>query len=822
MILRTLLLLLLASNIAIAQNINITGKVVDDDEEPLPFAQIAIYDKDNPEGQALDGTTADENGLFSLSVPRKKSLELRVFFLGYKTESVDINIPKDKNSVHVGRIFMQSTSSEIDAVEVESQRAFMTSNLDKKVFDISQNIVSEGGSAEEALQNIPSVSVDMDGGISLRGSNDVTIWINGKPSALIGGDRNAFLDQLPASEIDRIEVITNPSSRYDADGTGGIINIILKKDRKKGTNGSFTTAVGTRNKTNQNLLLNHHQGKLNLGFSYSFNYNEIFRERESERTNFLSDTTFSNNQSSLSNNISRNHVTRLTADYDINKRHSVGMSVGTGYTSRHRFEADDYTFLDGQGNLINEFIRRSEQYRPQNTFEIGASHRKNFKKRGREWTSEFSYSQSSQEEDQFIRQIQDAQYRPGLEYDSVYRENFLENSANTFLTIQTDYTHPINDKSQFEIGAKTVIRTIETDLERQIEDEGNFIRDDRVSNEFRFTEAVHAAYVNYQNAWGKLRFQGGVRGEMALTESEQLTLDSVYPYNYYNLFPSAFLSYGLGKGSKLQASYTRRINRPSFRTLNPFVDVSDPLNFRRGNPTLVPEYFDSYEFGYEKIAGKHTITGAVYYRATNNQITRFRTLLNPGDPVANGQEGITMTSFENLVQAQSIGVEGVYILSLGRKLNAQGSFNYFYRRLLGDNIQPDLNNEGQSFTSRGNMNYSPNDKWSFQLSVFYWGAGPTPQGRRLAIFGTDAGVKYDFWNKRASMSIRVSDIFNTRRFRLEIEDPSFTNRLMFNRETQIGFISFTYKFGSEEIRKRKERNGRGGGMNGDGEEFFDM
>ncbi|MCC5917908.1 MAG: TonB-dependent receptor [Cryomorphaceae bacterium] len=795
---------------------------MDENDEPLPFAQIAIFDKSNPDKPALDGTISGENGEFILTVNRVKNLELRVFFVGYENQNIDINLSKDKEAHSVGRIFMRPSSSELGAVDVEGKRAFMTSNLDKKVFDISQNIVSEGGTAEEALQNIPSVSVDMDGGISLRGSSDVTIWINGKPSALIGGDRNAFLDQLPASEIDRIEIITNPSSKYDADGTGGIINIILKKDRRNGTNGSFTTAVGTRNKTNQNLLLNHKQGKFNIGFSYSFNYREIYRERESSRTNFLSDSTFTNNQSSWTNNINRNHVARLSVDYEMNKRNTLGITMGAGHTNRHSYETDDFTFLDGRDQLFNEFSRRSANYRPRNTMEFGATHRMNFKQQGREWTSDFSFSRNTETDDQFVRQRQPAIYRPGFERDSVFRENFINENENTFLTIQTDYVHPLSEKSLFEIGAKTVMRTIDTDLERQIPGEdGEFMRDERVSNAFRFTETVHAAYGNYQNAWGKLRFQGGMRAEMAITQSEQRTTDSIYPYNYFNLFPSAFISYEVAKGKKWQASYTRRINRPSSRTLNPFTDVTDPLNFRRGNPTLIPEYFDSYEIGYERIIEKHTFTGALYFRSTNNQITRFRRLLDPSDPVADGREGITLTSFENLVSAQSMGFEGVYILSLGRKLNAQGSFNYFYRRLFGENIQADLNNEGRSWTTRGNANYSPTDKWSFQLSVFYWGPGPTPQGRRLGIFGTDIGAKYDFWNKKASVSLRISDIFNTRRFRLEIEDPAFVNTLMFNRETQIAFLSFTYKFGRDDKRTRDERKGRNGGGS-DGEEMFDM
>lgn len=811
----------LLSIFGFAQKVAITGQIIDEPEDqPLPFAQVAVY-KSGSESAAIEGTTSDENGRFTLSVEKQSNLELRVVFIGYATEVIPINFKNGEN-IDIGRVFMQVSSDELGAVEVEGKRAFMTTNLDKRVFDVSQNIVSEGGTAEDALQNIPSVSVDMDGGISLRGSSDVTIWINGKPSALIGGDRNAFLDQLPASEIDRIEVITNPSSKYDADGTGGIINIILKKDRKAGTNGSFTTAVGTRNKTNQNLLLNHRQGKLTLGLSYSFNYQEIFRERESDRTNFLGENTFTNSQDFFAQNISRNHVGRFTADYDLDKQNSIGLSVGGGITNRHRFERDDFTFSDIDEEIFNEFTRRGERYRMRNTYEIGLSHRKDFKQKGREWTSEFSYSYSDQNEDQFIRQIQDAQFRPGQERDSIYCENFLDDDRNTFLTIQTDYVHPLSENGLFETGAKTVVRTIETSLERQIEDNDEFVRDDRVSNDFRFTEAVHAAYFNYQNKWGKLRFQGGVRGEIALTESEQLTLDTAYPYNYANLFPSAFLSYDLGRGSKLQASYTRRINRPSFRTLNPFVDVTDPLNFRRGNPTLVPEFYDSYEVGIEKMTEKHTLTGAVYYRGTNNQITRFRRLLDPSDPLTGGEEGITITSFENLVTARSIGVEGVYILSLGRKLNAQASFNYFYRTLEGENIQADLNNEGQSWTSRGNMNWSPNDRLSFQLSFFYWGPGPTPQGRRLAIYGMDAGAKYDFWNKKASLSLRVSDIFNTRRFRLEIEDEQFVNTFMFNRETQIGFISFTYRFGSQDREERRKRREGGGRGEGGGDDMFEM
>lgn len=808
--------------LAYSQPITITGQVIDEmASEPLPFAQVAVYRVGEEQGPAIEGTTSNDNGRFSISIEPTDKLELRVVFIGYATEVIPLEFSNDRKSLDVGRIFMQVAAGEIGGVDVEGKRAFMTTNLDKRVFDVSQNIVSEGGTAEEALQNIPSVSVDMDGGVSLRGSSDVTIWINGKPSALIGGDRNAFLDQLPASEIDRIEVITNPSSKYDADGTGGIINIILKKNRKAGTNGSFTAAVGTRNKTNQNLLLNHRQGKLTLGFSYSFNYREIFREFESDRTNFLPNNTFTNSQDFFAQNINRNHVGRFTADYDVNDRNSLGLSMGSGVTNRHRFERDNYTFSDADDEIFNEFIRRGERYRMQNTYEIGLSHRMDFEQKGREWTTDFSFSYSDQNEDQFIRQQQDARYRPGMERDSLYRENFLDEGQNSFLTLQTDYTHPLSENSLFETGVKTVIRTIETSLERQIETNGDFVRDDRVSNEFRFTEAVHAAYVNYQNKWGKLRFQGGVRGEIALTESEQLTLDTAYPYNYANLFPSAFLSYDIGKGAKLQASYTRRINRPSFRTLNPFVDVTDPLNFRRGNPTLVPEFYDSYELGVEKSTGKHTLTGALYYRGTNNQITRFRRLLDPSDPITGGEEGVTLTSFENLVTARSIGLEGIYILSLGRKLNAQASFNYFYRTLEGENIQADLNNEGQSWSARGNANWSPTDRLSFQLSFFYWGPGPTPQGRRLAIYGVDAGAKYDFWNKKASVSLRVSDIFNTRRFRLEIEDPAFINTFMFNRETQIGFLSFTYRFGSNDREeRRRRRDGNDGGMGGD--DMFDM
>jgi iron complex outermembrane recepter protein len=801
--------------LAQSNQVLIKGRVMDDDT-PLPYAQVAMYIKGTE--RIIEGATSDEDGYFVLRIdPKTEKLELKVFYVGYKTETVDII--NNGGVINLGRIFLQVDAAQLAGVDVKGERAFMTTSIDKRVFDVSQNLVSEGGTAEDALQNIPSVSVDMDGGISLRGSSNVSIWINGKPSALIGGDRNAFLDQLPASEIDRIEIITNPSSKYDADGTAGIINIILKKDRKNGTNGSFTAAVGTRNKSNQNLLLNHRQGKLTLGASYSFNYHEIFRERKSQRTNFLPDSVFSNNQGLFANNISRNHVGRFTADYELTKAQSMSFNIGGGTTNHHRFERDDFEFLDSEENRFNAFRRNNDRYRLANTFEVGVDHKVDFEQQGREWTSSVSYSTNAAKDDQFTKQFQASRYRPGNDSDSIFRENFLEGSRNSFFTIQTDYTQPLGKNSKYELGAKTVIRTIETDLERQLEMEGIFERDPRVSNEFSFTEAVHAAYVNYQNRWGNFGFQGGVRGEIALTESQQRTLDSIYPFNYANLFPSMFFSYNLNEYEKFQASYTRRINRPSPRNLNPISDVTDPLNFRQGNPYLEPELFDSFEVGYERIQGKHTLTGAVYYRTTNNQITRFRQLLNPSDPRTNGEEGISLTSFENLIAARSFGVEGIYILSLGKKLNAQGSFNYFYRTLLGENIQADLNNAGQSWTARGNTNWNPNDRWNFQLSFFYWGPGPTPQGKRLAIYAADAAARYTFPNKKASVSLRVSDIFNTRRFRLEIEDPTFINTFMFNRETQIAFISFTYKFGREGKERREEERGRG---EGGGEEMFEM
>ncbi|MFK7969831.1 MAG: TonB-dependent receptor [Bacteroidia bacterium] len=792
----------------------ITGAVVDSLQgKPVVYASVALVLTQND--SIVAGALTDEKGRFELTEVRPARYRLRIQSLGYANRFVEKVFINPRNPQRdLGKINILAQGSTLDAVDITAEKSFMEVQLDKKVYNTSSILTAQGGVATDLMENIPSVEVDLDGNISLRGNSNVTILIDGRPSGLTGSSQGAILEQIPASSIEKIEVITNPSARYDADGLTGIINVVLKKNKKLGLNGSFQLGLGSQgtpeaspalllpNKYNSALNLNYRNSKVNVFASYSYNFRDQFSLGINDRTNFLQTGTTVLSQNRDGRRFGGGSVGRAGIDLFLPKQNTVSFSSTYSNRSRNREEDLIYKLSDEEGNSLEDYARYSTEVDDNKSVDLTAGWDKRYKEEGHILSASANVSLSR-----------------GLEEVNFNQENFdgnpvpvpglnEEDARRSITTIQLDYVRPFKKKFQLELGAKSIIRDLGTDFVASDMDimSGNFVENKLLSNNFEYLEQVHAAYAiagKQSERWG---WQFGLRAEQALTDAELIQTNETFENDYFNFFPSGFVNYKLSEKSQLQVSYSRRVNRPRTRQLNPFTDYSDPLNLRRGNPFLQPEYINSYELGYTLRAGKLTFAPSAYYRRLNNVISRFKTI---------DAEGVSTTTYANQNSGDNMGLELILVGQLTKWWSVNMSANGYYTILDASNLEADLSNEGYGYGGRLMSTFTVAKKTNIQLSGFYRGPRPSAQGNIIGFASANIAVQHRFWDNRASVNVQLRDIFDTRQFQFDLVGESFEQLGFRKRESRQLAINFTYRFGKQETSRRRKGRPDGGGDGGD-------
>jgi outer membrane receptor protein involved in Fe transport len=783
----------------------ITAKVVDaQNSETIPFATAVVINKKTK--AVVKGAQTDANGNLLITGLPKGVFTFKVSYVGYQTmvrDSVSLgDVPVD-----FGTIKMKvSKGTVLNEVKVTGQKSTMQMGIDKKIFSVDQSLVSEGGSASDLLQNVPSVQSDIDGNISLRGSAGVSVLIDGKPSLIAGGNIAQILQSIPASSIESVELITNPSAKYDAEGQSGIINIVLKKNKKLGLNGSVALTAGNRNNYNANTNLSFQNSKVNLYGNYSYRYgnrngggfSNIFYKQPVLNTIYA-------NQNTDGESLDKGHNVKAGMDYFITDKSVVSLSGGFNIRDNDRNELLSIDQLDQFQNPVNLSRRNNDNLGSGGSYDLNLDFSQKFKKPKEELTFNFSFSEGNNDNYQtYNTDVYNINGQPVSSFPSIQRND--GSGFNRNYNIQTDYTLPVGKLGKIEAGYRSQIRFSENSTYADQMDNltGDYFVNLALTNEFNNKDQVHALYFNFQNQVKNFGYQIGLRAEDAALDTRLGTYDVLGNLSYTpgkvaykRLYPSVFLTQKFKGEQQVQLSYSRRVNRPRGWDTNPFLDVSDPLNYRRGNPNLRPEDVHAFELSYSKFWPKVTLTSSVYMRQTNDVIQRVRT-----DPDA---QGITITTPQNLTRNYSSGLELISRVDVLKAWNFTANVNLYQSKIIGVPAFGVVENSGFSWNANLTNNIVLPYSITLQLKGDYRAPEVMAQGKRNAMYAVDAGAKYDFKNKKSSLSLNIRDVFNTRNWSMTTSTNS-TN-IDFKRRMQgtMANLTYSYRFGKTDFNFKKKR-----------------
>lgn len=723
----------------------ITGQVFDPEGAPLPMVNVVLLEN----GEFVNGLAADIDGRFSLKAKPGK-YQLRLSYVGMRDDTLNIQVPQNAK-LDLGAITMKQGSAVIDEVQVTAKAKMMEFEQDKRVFNVGQDLSSVGSNASEILNNLPSVTVGVEGDVSLRGSNNVRILINGKPSSLIGSDPASALRQLQGNTIEKIEVITNPSARYDAEGEAGIINIVLKKQDDKGFNGSFDLSAGYPELYGAGATMNYRRKRLNFFTNISFRQNRSPGGGSSNQKFFLPDTTYSFLRDRYQNRGGVDWNFRFGADYFLTEDQTLTASLVYSPSRDKNYVDLEFRDLDANGEEVRVVNRFDDETETESEVEGTLSWQKTFgDNKDHKWTADLRYSMEDDRENSRIEQ--DTLGLPGLFLQEVANVEFQRRTL-----LQTDYVHPLGENRSYEMGARLTLREIENDYKLSDQaDDGSFVPDPDFNSRFLFTENVYAAYGIFNDAWGEnITYQIGLRAELTDLTTEVGYGDSINPRLYGNLFPSAFFTYSFGALSDLQLSYSRRISRPGFRTLAPFFGFSDNRNFYSGNPNVNPEFTDSYEAGYVRYFEKGSLYSGLYYRHRTGVIERI-TLVEE----RNGQEFSRFFPI-NLAVQDAYGLEFNFQYNFAEWYEVNANLNLFYTETVGSFEGQDFGVDNTSSSGRLVNRFKFWDS-DLQLSFNMRGPSQTAQSRRLGIYTLDLAWGKDFLDGKMTATLAVRDLFNNR------------------------------------------------------------
>ena len=788
----------------------------------------------------IAGMFTPKSGNFSFeSLPIFGNYKLTITAIGYKPieQKVAFEMKMGQGDMSqamagvdkdLGNIKVEADAQVLEAVTVSGSKPLMQMGIDRKIFNVEKNITSAGGTGVDVMRNIPSVNVDIDGNVTLRNSAP-QIFVDGRPSTLT-------LEQIPADAIESVELITNPSAKFDASGgQSGILNIVLKKARKVGYNGGLRGGIDSRARVNAGADINVRQGKVNLFANAMYNQRKSKGWGETDRLNLFENpqtTVFQDNNSVFNGAFA---FTRFGLDLFLDNRNTI--------TVAQSIVGGDFKF-DNRNNILYDTLNAASDIETQfrntmgkNTFRnygTMVSFKHLFAKAGKEWTADvnFNRSRNTNNSDIRFRSFTDMNQ---LDPKSPEMLQEIEGGGrNTFLVMQTDYVNPINDNMKWEGGLRAQIRTFESNQLNYL----NGVFNPLISNNFEYTDYVYAGYVTFsQKVKDKFSYQLGLRAESSSYEGVQLGKSKYTNEFPLSFFPSVFLTKSIGDKQDIQLNYSRRINRPNFFQLMPNTDFSDPLNYQTGNPDLKPEFTNSLELSYQKTYGErnNTFLATVFGKYTTDLISRYQSR----QKVGSSDTTAFVSTWINASSAYAAGLELVFRNNLTKWWEVNLNTNVYYSKINGSNVVPDLENERTSSFTKLNNTFKINKGWSIQLSAdyqsksalpvstsnsggggrgfgggggggFMGGSPSTTQGYINANYGVDLGLRKDFKIKtnQASISLNINDIFRTRRYFVHSESAGFVQDEWRRRDPQIVRLNFNYRFGKFDVSLFKRKNMR--------------
>ena len=760
---------------------------------PLEYASIAIYSSGSK--SLVTGAVTDSRGGFSIEVPYGVYYA-ELSFLGFSTVTLPaFELSAANQTKSFGNVPLQPNSDVLNEVVVRAEKSSMELTLDKKIFNVGADLANSGGTASDILMNIPSVAVDPEGNVRLRGSDNVRILIDGKPSGLVSFKGGSGLQQLPASMIERVEVVTNPSARYEAEGLGGVINIILKNETNQVFNGSFDVIVGHPDNYGLAANLNYRHKKVNFFVNYSLAYRDqpglgtLYQEVYGDHETLLLRQSNTASLSGLNNNI--------RGGIDI---YFTEKSILTGSYLFRRSDARRITdiiyrdYINTLTNPIGYSTRRQDEDEVEPNSEYSLIYKKIFPGKGHEFVAEAKFLDNWEYSDQTFTEFGFAPDGTEIPEKDKLQKSINDEWEKQWL-LQADYIKPFSKDGKVEAGLRTSFRNMVNDfLVTQQNSDGVFEPLPGLDNIFQYDENIIAAYGIAGNKTGRVSYQAGLRSEWTDVKTTLRETNEVNPRKYYNLFPSAHVTLNLRNEHNLQVSYSRRIRRPYYNDLSPYMTYSDERNFFSGNPDLDPEFSHVMEVGHIKYFDRGSISSAVYSRSTTDKIDNIRQV---------DQDGISITRTENLQGEKAYGLEFAGTFELTRWWKWDTNLNFFYADIDGTNIQSTFKNTTYSWFARQTSRFSLPEGIDLQLRTNYEAPQKTVQGRRKSLFFNDISLSRDILKRNGTINFTVLDLFNSRKFRNVAEGETFfTDRTNQFRRRQMN-LTFSYR-----IRQSKEQRSK--------------
>ena len=777
----------------------ITGKIFDRTlNQPIEYTNIALYKAQD--SSLVTGTVSNVDGEFLLEDIPYGKYYLEANFIGYQKRSIaDIELSSKQKEVKFDQIKLSPATENIDDVEVVADRNYVDFKIDKKVVNVSQHTYAAGSSAAQVLENVPSVQVDIEGNVSLRGTTSYTVLVDGRPTILSGPE---MLKQLPANSIENIEIITNPSAKYDPDGNAGIINVITKKDKLEGVNGMLNLSAGTKGKYGANANLNFKRKKANIFFAANYNVNDFHSKTENYRESYLSNATAFLTETT--DRVQGTNPWKFTsgADLYLSQKSTLTLSASLGgFGHRRDFDtryhdwdtlsgyhrwADSENLFDLEGVYVSSSANFRQEFDSKEHY-LDAS--------VTAWTWESEAHQDTRETDVTEQ---------GVPLGEPMILHSLDEETRDNIQMKLDYSRPIG-KGKLEAGLQAHLNPGTNDYLYKVYDKelGTWQIDSAFSNAMDFRRDLYSAYSTYSNqAWG-IQYQFGLRAEYTDRFLEQKTMNKDWPVDIFNLYPTVHFSKELSKGQQIQLSYSRRIDRPRHWDLNPYPSYNDSYNAFTGNPLLKPADTDALEFNYIKRIKIGMLSGTAFYRQTRNSKMMA---------IDNTEGHLMNITWENLGKIDAGGIELMANLNLKKWWTLTVSGNAYYLDMEGDVFEDDFSQASMGFDTRINSIFKLGPKTRLQATAVYQSPHVEGQGEKEGDFITSFGFRHDFLQRRASISINIRDPFNTHYYKTSTRTDTFYSKFNMDGESPTVRISLSYRLNDYQRRREQNDIQIGGGM----------
>ncbi len=774
----------------------VTGKIIDTDtKQPLEYATIIFKNKRNP--SRVQGGITNEQGVFNFEI-FAGNYDVTFEFISFESKTQENISIKEK--FDFGTIDLAISDNILDEVSVIAEKTEVEISLDKRVYNVGKDLTVRGGSVSDVLDNVPSVSVDVEGNVALRGNNNVQILINGRPSGLTGLAGPQGLRQLPAESIEKVEVITSPSARYDAEGSGGILNIILKKEKLKGFNGSVIANVGYPASYGANIQLNKRTDKFNFFNTTTYNKSQVPGQSYNK-------TTYTNRENIIEQkrdfNRDRERIfTNLGVEYFITENSSI--SLNGFYRNTLGINNNETDTNNISGSAVTLIERNENEEEKEDGYQVSLNYINDFNDKGHKLTVDLQLEGNEEVEKGDITELQNT--------STTAEEKVITLDNQRRDLVQFDYVNPIDENTTIEAGYRGTFTVLDTDFEVQIKDENNIFKvDSTVTNVLKYEEYVNAAYAQYGRKLDKFSFLLGLR-----MEHSNIRINTTNQKIYTDWFPTVNLSYELDEKQSFVVGYNRRLRRPRSRFINPFASRSSVTNIFQGNPDLDPSYSNNLDFNYLNRFGKFTLNASAYYQKSTKVFTFITVPTGVDVEIGNGiiVPQLRRTPI-NIAENNRIGGEITMSYNPSRKVRLNGNVNIFNSKTIGSYENQDLGAEITSWFVRLNSAIKIPGDIDWQTRFFYRGPRRTAIEEAQGIFSFSGALNKNILKNKGTITFSASDIFNTRRRKGTTTTNAFTEYGEFQWRVPTYILSFSYRINQEDRKRSRRRQQRSGGGDGD-------